>query len=367
MVLKELPDMRKASSNIILSIGLMLVLCAGGASAQESLNRVGTVIDVDGPRLYADRLKRKSWFQAYSGMPTFLAERLRTDKLTQAVLQFDIGGRAGIGRNSSVEIISPKDVENYTPGLKVNSGLFWGNMDRLEGSYQIQTAGGVIGIEGTELLVGVDPETGVTEVLLFEGQVSVVDAEGKKKTLAPGDYAEFGGSKGMCVLSYPSASLRTLVVERFPAFSSFIANQNVTSIPQPASPTLIRGANKTRPDLLAVLKSAQESGGPSVSGLQSSGRSGPPSFTWQPVSGAESYALYLSGDQGADSMVFSSRTEKPSLLVPEGAQGLEAGSYFWSVVALDKDGNPISKPGQARFETSGWETPGVTLEDEAES
>ncbi len=248
--------MRKRWGELLKVAVVMAAMCAGGLSAQEKLERVGTVIDVDGPRLYADRLKRKSWYQGFPGMATHLTERLRTDSKTQAVLQFFVGGRAGIGRNTQIEIISPKDVEKYGGGMRVNTGLFWGNMDSLKNDFQIQPSGGVIGIEGTELLVGVDSEKGVTEILLFEGKVTVTDDKGNEKQLFPGDYAEFGGPKNMCVLSYPPASLRTLVVERFPTFSSFLATQRITSIPTPASPTLVRGFNQLRPDLVTVWSSA---------------------------------------------------------------------------------------------------------------
>jgi hypothetical protein len=97
----------------------------------------------------------------------------------------------------------------------VKSGKIWAKIDRQKSQLQIQTSGGVIGIEGTELLVAVE-EGGTSELLLFEGQASITDNDGNKKTLFPGDYAEFGGGGGMCVLSYPSNGLRSLVVERFP-------------------------------------------------------------------------------------------------------------------------------------------------------
>lgn len=299
-------------------------------------------------------------------MATHLTERLRTDSKTQAVLQFFVGGRAGIGRNTQIEIVSPKDVEKYGAGMRVNTGLFWGNMDSLKTNYQIQTSGGVIGIEGTELLVGVDPEKGVTEVLLFEGKVTVTDDKGNEKEMFPGDYAEFGGPKSMCVLSYPPASLRTLVVERFPSFSSFIATQKVTSIPNPASPTLVRGFNKIRPDLLAVWSSAQESTGQAVSGLTpSEGSTGPgvPTFSWRAVPDAASYALYITGDEVGQEVLFSVRTEDTSFTVPEGAPSLEGGRYFWSVVPLGEDGAPLGKVATTWFETPGWTATGVTLEE----
>ena len=67
----------------------------GFSSTALAQERVGSVIDIDGPRLYTNRLKDQGWFQAYAGMNTFLSERLRTDKQTQAVLRFLVGGLAG--------------------------------------------------------------------------------------------------------------------------------------------------------------------------------------------------------------------------------------------------------------------------------
>ena len=73
------------------------------------------------------------------GMSTFLKERLRTDGQTQAVIQFYVGGRAGIGRNSSVEIATLKTVEDVQSGgaLKIDSGIFWAKFDKQEKQFQI--------------------------------------------------------------------------------------------------------------------------------------------------------------------------------------------------------------------------------------
>lgn len=345
---------------------LLLGVLSSQTIGQERPILAGRVVDIDGPRLYTNKLKAGSWFQAYTGMNAYVTERLRTDKETQAVISFTAGGRAGIGRNSQVELISGRKAEKViASGMRIDAGNFWAKFDKQEEELKIYTSGGVIGIEGTELLVGVDPDTGVTEVLLFEGQISVTDEKGNKKTMFPGDYAEFGGSKGMCVLSYPPASLRTLIVERYPKFSSFLATQNITSIPKPASPTLIRGNNKARTNILAALDASQQKTGSAPQGLspsQTKVSGGAPSFRWSPVPGADSYALFVSGDQAGQEMMFSSRVEGESFTMPEGAQGLGEGRYYWSVVGLDGDGNPVGQSSQTWFETPGWTTTGVSLD-----
>lgn len=347
---------------------MISALLAGQISqaASEPLRPAGRVVDIDGPRLYTNRVKTtKSWYQAHTGMRTYLAERLRTDKDTRAILDFNIGGHAGIDRNTVIQIVSEGDVSKSGNSMRVDVGRMWAKLDRQEKPLEIRTSGGVIGIEGTELLIGVDAEKGVTEVLLFEGKVSVTDDKGNVKQMFPGDYAEFGGPKSMCVLSYPPASLRTLVVERFPTFSSFLATQNVTSIPNPASPTLVRGANKIRPDLLSVWTSSQQAKEATIEWLspsQADAGDGPPQFRWSPVPGASSYAVYVTGEGSTEEIWLSGRTEESQFVVPEGAPSLEAGRYSWSVVPLDAEGAAMEQPAATWFTTSGWTASGVTLE-----
>ena len=132
-------------------------LLSGSSLAQDSRTLVGRVIDIDGPRLYTDRLKPSSWFQAYSGMSTYLSENFRTDKATQAVLEFVVGARAGIGKNTQVRIVSSRKLEKVVgSALRVDTGTFWAKFDKQDEEFEIQTSGGVIGIEGTELMVAVD-------------------------------------------------------------------------------------------------------------------------------------------------------------------------------------------------------------------
>lgn len=346
----------------LLTFGLLLP-----SLAQEQA-RVGKVLDIDGRRLYSNKLQAGKWFQAYPGMPSFLTERLRTDAQTQAILEFAIGGRAGLGRGTEVEIVSQNEVKAVGDKLVVKSGALWAKIDKQKSKLQIQTAGGVIGIEGTELLVNHDLETKFSEVLLFEGKVSLYDENEKLlKTMAPGDYASFGeGSSGLCVLSYPPTSLRTLVVERFPRFSSFLSQYDIATIPKPASPTLIRGFLAHRASLAQLLEASQgASASGDVSGLSPSQQSvgGKPSFRWDPVPGASSYQVVLASDEGMEDIAFSGQTDKAELVIPDGAPGLEAGKYFFRVIPLDDKGEPVGKASQTWFESQGWDSAGVAVQE----
>lgn len=357
-------------------VGLVVSL-VGTSFGQNSTEYVAKVMGIDGSSLTTNRRTEGRWFQAYSGMKSYLTERLRTGEQTSAMLEFAIGGRAGINRNTEIEIVGLRDVETVGNKIVVKTGTMWAKIDKQKKRLQIQTAGGVIGVEGTELLVAHDPETKVSEVLLFEGRITLTDDKGNKKTMNPGDYASLGGPSGMCVLSYPPTSLRTLIVERFPRFSSYLAQYDVATIPKPASPTLIRGFLKPRPglyELLAVSNDtlvtdpaefASGAGSDRLTGLQPSQTNvgGKPNLSWDAFPGAESYQVVLAADENMDDIAFSGVAEQNSLDIPAGAPGIGSGKYFYRVIPLDKDGKPMGRASQTWFETTGWESQGVALAD----
>lgn len=326
------------------------------------------VLDIEGQTLMTNRRTAGRWFQAYKGMKSYLTERMRTDARTQALLEFDIGGRAGISPNTEIEIVGQRDIEVIGNKVVVKAGRIWARIDKQKSQLQIQTSGGVIGIEGTELLVAVEEGSPVTELLLFEGQASVTDNHGVKTTLRPGDYIEFGGSAGACVLSYPSSGLRSLVVERFPEFSTFLAARGVTAIPKSSGPTFERDHLST-PVMFDQLVLASEQGlqhpsegSPSVGGLspsQVAAPAGAPSLVWDEVPGAVAYQVLLASDPEMEELVFSSRVESAGLVVPEGAPGAPAGRYYLRVIPLGEDGLPSAPASQTWFDSSGWESQGM--------
>jgi hypothetical protein len=216
----------------------------------------------------------------------------------------------------------------------------------------------VIGIEGTELLVAVE-EGGTSELLLFEGQASITDNDGNKKTLFPGDYAEFGGGGGMCVLSYPSNGLRSLVVERFPEFSSFLAARGITTVPKGAitGPSL-----RPVPDFDELLQASEQNLVQDPQGLTPSKQTlalGQPTLSWPAVHGADSYLVLLAGDAAMEDIVFSAAADGASLTVPLGAPGVAAGRFYFRVIPLGADGQPIAHAYQTWFDSAGWQSEGV--------
>ena len=284
--------LRRCTASFVLATTVLACPVFG----QPAGGKVARVLDIDGKILMTNRRTDGRWFQAYEGMKSYLTERLRTDANTQAALEFDIGGRAGISPNTEIEIVGQREIDIVGNKVVVKSGKIWAKIDRQKSQLQIQTSGGVIGIEGTELLVAVE-EGGTSELLLFEGQASITDNDGNKKTLFPGDYAEFGGGGGMCVLSYPSNGLRSLVVERFPEFSSFLAARGITTVPKGAitGPSL-----RPVPDFDELLQASEQNLVQDPQGLTPSKQTlalGQPTLSWPAVHGADSYLVLLAGDE----------------------------------------------------------------------
>ena len=112
--------------------------------------RVGKVTDIDGKLLTFTRKypSGTGTFQCYVGMPVYLGDILETGKNTQAALEFDIGGQAGISPATKIQIVGLRDIEEIGNQFIVKSGKMWAKIDRQKSQLQIQTSGGVIGIEG---------------------------------------------------------------------------------------------------------------------------------------------------------------------------------------------------------------------------
>lgn len=350
--------MRKRVFVLLLGI---LTFGTGEVRAQSRGGDVARVLDISGRSLMTNRRTDGRWFQAYIGMKSYLAEKLRTDEKTSAALEFDIGGRAGISPGTEVEIVSQRDIEVTGNKIVLKAGRVWAKIDKQKSRLQIQTSGGVIGIEGTELLVSVDQDSPVSELLLFEGQASITDNEGNKQTLLPGDYAVFGGAGGMCVLSYSSPGLRSLVVERFPEFSSFLAARGITTIPNTTGPAVWRShlsGALSFDEVLAVSSTSLSQNDAALSPSQKSIAAGPPRLDWPDAPGAAQYQIVLGADASFEEIVFSARTQTSELSVPENAPSAPAGRYFYRVIPLDPQGAVLPGSRQTWFDSPGWESPG---------
>lgn len=112
--------------------------------------KMGRVLDIDGPRLmYRRRLPSGNVgnFQAYERMPVHLNDHLETDGRTTAALEFTIGGRAVISPGTKIVVNGHREIDTVGNAFLVTSGKIWAKVDRQKSQLQIQTSGGVTGME----------------------------------------------------------------------------------------------------------------------------------------------------------------------------------------------------------------------------
>lgn len=356
------------------AVGLTLLLVLA-SQAQEKPQKVGTVLDIDGPRLMTNRLKEQSWFQAYPSMATNLGEKMKSDAATTATLEFAIGGRAVISPGTEIEIVGQRDIETVGNKVVVKSGKMWAKIDKQSSQLQIQTAGGTMGIEGTEFVVEVDGAE--TDLSMLEGTVSVTSANGKVDRVIAGQGARFG-HKGIArrqlareileaLDSGEPGAARELLLQRtgFPALSRNAVR--LALVHRVAG----KGANSRlfRNAALACRKSRKMAAGPRrrkrrqpeavepVSGLRVEGAL--PSFAWHPVAGASRYSLALTADSEGEDPVWSVVIPGTSVSYPPYGPDLEAGhTYHWTVAPLDEDGSVQHEGGQALCGTSTYVSEG---------
>ena len=150
---------------VVFPTAVLLCLTLLAWADPSPMLRVGRVIDIDGPLLMTNRMTENSWYQGYREMDTFHRERLKADPKTSATLEFNIGGRAVISPGTEVEIVSTESVKV----VEVKSGTFWAKFDKQQDEIQIKTAGGVMGIEGTEFFVEAEDD-GETSLTVVEGR-----------------------------------------------------------------------------------------------------------------------------------------------------------------------------------------------------
>lgn len=318
---------------------------------------VGSVVDIDGPSLATSKQTENRWFAAYPTMKTYLNEKLRCDDSTSASLEFLVGGRAVLAPGSEVEVTSRKDVTL----LKISRGSIWAKFDKQEKALQIQTAGGVLGIEGTEFVVDVD-DTGETAVDVIEGAVKVTAVDGQSEVLNGGERVRLGR--------------RLFRRERFAARSSdeaFVRSQSLKRArrkkfgplvernllrPRPRykqarylssdyqrltdslnDPSLYqkKGREARRP----LLKSRWESPNPNVSAITATNPG--PRLSWNPIPGAASYAVAVTEESSGKGLVWRTMIKDTHLAYPKNGPELDQGrEYFVFVLGLKDDGRPIA-------------------------
>ncbi len=169
----------------------LLILTSTSAWAQdEPVLRLINLQGVGGAANVQHRVAGDSkWYQAFLGTEGRVSDHFKTDAKTVAALEFAIGGRVAISKDTEIEVISDRNVNAISPPQRIvmRSGHMWMRSLRpLARPLEIQTNGGTLGIKGTEFTV--EALTDETQVAVMEGSVEVKDLQAKYLgTAQPGD------------------------------------------------------------------------------------------------------------------------------------------------------------------------------------
>lgn len=350
---------RRGMNKLLAWTVLLLLVLTLATWAGQSLTLVGKVVDIDGPLLTTNRLTEERWFQGYVQMPTFLDERLRTGDDTLATVQFYLGGRAVISPGSEVEIVSERSLQT----LHLRAGKVWAQFDKQERKdFQIQTPGGVIGIEGTEFFVEAEP-TGETTLTVVEGKVRISSGESEKLVLE-GEEASFhrGIRRHRRYANFRGKTLKERRLEAFKKISGLPPRfqHQVLAASRPGHYKKYPVKRLWRKSISRKMRLQRKQQRDNNFDILSTGQTeGRPTATWHPHP-TRSYAVVVSTDQQAEEVLWSTATRLPRFSYPAYGPELDAGTqYYLSVVPLRADETPVEDSNgvlvgaQATFESSG--------------
>jgi hypothetical protein len=341
----------------------------------------------------------------------YIKDRYITDNNTIATLEFLIGGRVAISKGADIEIINEHSVADSKVSVKrivMKTGTLWVKADakQLKQPLEIQTAGGVMGIKGTEFTVDANP-SGNVEVCCFEsnssqGGVELRDSSGKVVSLVkPGDEVTiqdwkkapvvknsgdinglrssksqqyfgneattvidwmnrpipvFGSLSNMAfwmgdggtvsqIVSYAGAVIQ-IVNNPAQAGVDFATSYANSRIPGPFGiPSFSVGGGKSDPDFpTQLVPDAQQGSG------QASSR---PSFSWKGVDGSDGYVVLVAKDEDCGEVVYSTRTSGTQLAYPSDHRPLAPGKYFWRIIPVDAQDKPTEAKGSQTYFTVG--------------
>ncbi|MBS2038417.1 FecR domain-containing protein [bacterium] len=187
-------------SKKLAKLTLGLLLFAPVWAEEEAAVRVQSISKVSDSapsKLIQKRPTDKDGYPVSLNSTGYVKDHYITDKNTVAALEFLIGGRVGINRDTDIEIVNERSIadgKTPTKRIKLKSGSLWIKADAksLKQPVEIQTNGGVMGIKGTEFTVETQPD-GSSRVCCFEsnssvGGVEIRDNSGKVVGVAkPGD------------------------------------------------------------------------------------------------------------------------------------------------------------------------------------
>ncbi len=375
---------------------LTLLLCGLGLAQP-----VARVQEITGARnLFISRAADRPanrWYRAHLEMDAELNDHFRTDDATLASLYFLLGGRANLDKGCELVVSSERGVDL----IEVKRGTFWANFrKRTEGEKEIRirTAGGVMAIRGTEVVVEV-AANGQTILSTLEGEVEVFPDRGQAVSVKAGSVVTFGPLEALVEYvedleerlhaEYPSlADLRPSLLElkkvdqdlrdfqfrindgeeahsyNSRRFTYLVTGKDSgvsggggvgTSGAQARMARIdaLLDRTKTKPesdsqdqedaDILAALLAGDADRANQGSPVLSTR----PTLDWSWMEGERFAVLVLHGE--SEKLFWLDRTEGTSFLMPSDARPLEPGPYKFRVIPLDENNRPAGRAVESAF------------------
>ena len=308
-----------------------------------------------------------SWYPAYVGTRGEVKDQFKTGPETVAALEFFIGGRVAVVPGSEIEIVTDHSIADRTRLKRVvlKSGSIWMKSGKLKEPLEIQTNGGVMGIKGTEFTVEAVGEQ--TTLSVMEGSVEVSDLQRQLIGYAePGDIYQLSPQAEPQKRKGDIAEMRRhahtecdmVRIDQYEIEAELAevkeshSNANTTFaeldrlLRQVEDPTTPR-FHLAPPYQRSILQSPSTS---SVQGLQPSARSEAfPLFRWQEYPQADGYVVFVAADPRFEQILFSTRTREAQALYPSTSRPLAVGQYYWRVVPVNSQDEPLKGAAQATF------------------
>ena len=121
--------------------------------------------------LFRQQTETAQWYRSFLEQNASIGNHFKTDKGSWANIRFFLGGKLSLGKDCEVEIVSEREGEVVREAIHLKKGTFWAKFDKQKTHpVKIRTAGGVMGIRGTEFVVQLLPD-GSTKLSLLEGDV----------------------------------------------------------------------------------------------------------------------------------------------------------------------------------------------------
>lgn len=389
---------------VTLTMGLML--CGLACADDEPVLRVQSIKPVEGASKATLKQKRPteaSPFAVSVNSKGFEKDHFITDASTIAALEFLIGGRVAINKDTDIEIVNERSVADGKTSVKrviLKNGSLWVKADAksLKQPLEIQTNGGVMGIKGTEFTVESRPDN-TTKVCCFEsnstqGGVEVRDKSGKVVSVVkPGDelvtsvkgaeivktsekhyenteefrnsvlsspewnqaYQAYGvatqimGAMGVYVpwqvggafsAAYAVTNFEQHPVASLQALSSAVGHP--VYVPGPFGGMIDSAASQPpKPDFPTNLA-------PDAEGTVKTSNSFP-QFSWKGVEDADGYVVMLSPNDKFEETLLVERVKGESVAYSKDMRPLKPGQYYWRVIPVDGEDKPVQRGSQASF------------------